>query len=355
MSSEFVRALKGICIIAVVFGQEKGKDMDTSTFRPYEELSYGPLDPKVSLEPDFFSDFVAERRAEIVEREASFYRKITEPYSVSDQIDTSWTSFTSSDGVEIPIKCYRPRSAAPSDSLPCVMFFHGGGWKTCSVETHDYVPSYLAAHAQVMCLSVEYRLAPEHKFPCGLEDCYAACMWASSHASELGLDHSRMVVAGDSSGGNFAAVVAQMAQKRGNFSLTGQVLIYPVCDLEDLVVQKRSPGIYGPLRGEDLGPSPLACDYLSCPEEQVKDPRFAPLLAEDLSGLPPALFILAECDSLVDDGLYYAQRLVNAGVDVKVRVWQGMPHAFILRTYEETFEALETIAAWLKERFFSLS
>lgn len=321
--------------------------VDTASLRPYREIAYGPLDPKVSLEPDFFTDFVPERREEIVGREAAFYRELTAPFSVDDRIEKSWLSFEAPDGADIRVRMYRPRKADGRSHTP-LMFFHGGGWKTCSVQTHDFVPSYLCANAGVTCFSVEYRLAPEHKFPVGLEDCYAACAWVSSHAVDFGVDSSKMVVCGDSSGGNFAAVVALLARDRRDLMLAGQLLIYPVTDMEDLVPGKRSPAVYGPMRGLEPGPCPLSREYLSDPEREIYDWRYAPLLADDVSGLPPALFVLAECDSLVDDGLFYARRLSDAGVSVEVRVYEGMPHAFVLRTYPETFAALDAMVGWLE-------
>lgn len=323
--------------------------MDKPQFRPYLTIGYGSLDPKVNLEPDFFAGFEPERRAEIVAEEAAFYHELTAPYSVDDQIEKEWLEFPSFDGTSIKIKRYRPCDGRGGKELP-LMFFHGGGWKTCSVETHDFVPSYLAAHAGVTCYSVEYRLAPEHKFPTGIEDCYEACRWVAAHADDQGVEASRMVVCGDSSGGNFAAVIALLARDRGDLELAGQLLIYPVTDMEDQVSNKRSPAIYGPMRGNQPGPCQLSREYLPDPEHQIGDWRYAPLLADDVSGAAPALFILAECDSLVDDGLFYAQRLADAGVDVEVHVYKGMPHAFILRTYDETFEALDTMVAWLRGR-----
>lgn len=320
--------------------------MDLTTLKPYENLSYGPLKPNVNLEPDFFTDFTPERRREIVTKEAAFYHELTEPYSVADNIETRWISFSSFDGAPLTMKMYQPRETPPTPMLP-LMFFHGGGWKTCSVETHDYVPAFLAAHANVTCFSVEYRLAPENPFPCGLEDCYEASRWVVQHANNYGVDASKLVVAGDSSGGNFAAVIAQLVRDRANFSLAGQILIYPVTDLENIVKQKRSPDRYGALRGEGIGPCPLTRTYLPDPINQMYDARFAPLSADDVSHVAPALFILAECDSLVDDGLFYAERLKEAHVPVEVHVYEGMPHAFILRTYEETFKALTDIVEWL--------
>ena len=136
---------------------------------PLIKCDYGPLADKVNLEPDFFTGFVPERRAEIVAEEARFYHSITEPYSVDDRLNKWYETFTSFDGAAIRIKIYQPK--AEGKDRPALVFIHGGGFKTCSVETHDFVPSYVAANAGVVAFSVEYRLAPEYKFPIGLKDC----------------------------------------------------------------------------------------------------------------------------------------------------------------------------------------
>lgn len=317
----------------------------TKDYQPIMHCNYGPLNPKVNLLPDFFTGFEPARRKGIVEEEAKFYRGITAAYAVNFRIEKKHMSFQAEDGAEIRVKLYRPQNC--SEQLPAVMFFHGGGFMTCSVETHDFVPSYLAANASVAVFSVEYRLAPEYKFPKGLEDCYAACQWVAGHSADLGVDSERIAVCGDSSGGNFAAAIALMAKERKNLKLWKQVLIYPVTELSGQV-ERTSPKVYTPVGGSSDGPSPMLVAYLNDPVKDVKNPLVSPLLAEDLTGLPEALFIEAECDALLDDGLYYAKALQDAGVSVQCSIYQGMPHAFVLRTYEETFEALNRICAFLK-------
>lgn len=313
-------------------------------YRPIVTCDYGPLDPKVSLEPDFFTGFEPARRKEIVAEEAAFYHGITQPYSVDAGLEKYDTSFRAGDGYEVPVKVYRPKGA--KGDLPALFFFHGGGFMTCSVETHDYVPSYLAAKAGVMCFSVEYRLAPEYKYPMGLLDCYGACKWAVEQARRFRIDPERLIVCGDSSGGNFAAAIALMARERGDLKLWKQVLIYPALEFAG-TVEKRSAQVYAPVGGVSEGPSPMLRAYLSDPAKEVSDPLVSPVLADRFDGLPPALFIEAECDALVDDGLIYAKLLQDAGVPVECAVYKGMPHAFILRTYEETFQALDRICVFL--------
>lgn len=320
-------------------------------YEPIIKLQYGPLKAKVNLLPDFFTDFVPERRAEIVANEAAFYHGITEPYSVSGRLSTAWTRFTADDGYEVPVKTYRPKAA--KGELPALVFFHGGGFKTCSVETHDFVPAYLAANANVMAFNVEYRLAPEDKFPAGLEDCYQAARWIAKNAKSLGVDARHLVVCGDSSGGNFAAAITLMARERKEFIIDKQVLIYPALDFSG-TIQKRSAEVYTMVGvkpdAHAKSVSPLMREYLPDPEREIMNPLVSPILAESFQNLPQALFIEAECDALADDGLIYANLLKQAGVPVTCKVYEGMPHAFILRTYEETFEALDEICRFLNAK-----
>ena len=321
-------------------------------YEPIEKLAYGPLDKKVNLLPDFFTDFVPQRRAQIVAEEAKFYKGITAPYSVSGRLDTAWARFSTGDGYEVPVKTYRPKDA--EGTLPALVFFHGGGFKTCSVETHDFVPAYLAANAGVMAFSVDYRLAPEDKFPTGLEDCYQAIVWIVRHADALKVDPRRITVCGDSSGGNFAAAITQLARKRRDVAIEKQVLIYPALEFTG-TIKKRSAEVYAMVGAKEhatTGASrimPLMWDYLEDPEREVYNPLVSPVLAESFANLPEALFIQAECDALADDGLIYAKLLADAGVPVTSKVYKGMPHAFILRTYDETFEALDEICKFLKK------
>lgn len=313
--------------------------------KPYLKSDYGPLAKKVNLLPDFFTGFQPEHRKEIVTEEAKFYHSITSPYSVDNQLEKFYVEYPSFDGTPIRMKVYKPK--ALTSPAPGWIFTHGGGWMTCSVETHDFVPSYIAAKAGVVCFSIEYRLAPEHKFPTGLEDSYAAIQYVTAHAGEYGVDPGRISVGGDSSGGNYAAALCLMARDRGDVKLFSQVLIYAATDLTG-TVEKQSAKVYAPVGSSEDAPAVSFSDIYCTKPEEAFHPYVSMLLAPDLHGLPKALFIQAECDALCDDGLLYAQRLSDAGVPVSCEIYKGMPHAFILRTYEETFAALDRIVAFLK-------
>lgn len=314
-----------------------------SRFEPIETAAYGPLNPKVNLSPDFFTGFEPAHRAEILKKEAAFYRTITRPYAVDGEIETAWAIVPSSDGFEIGVKSYRPKGV--TTPLPALIFVHGGGFTTCSVDTHDFVPAYIAARAGIAVFSVEYRLAPEYKFPTGLEDCYTALEWVKQSADKLGVDQNCISVGGDSSGGNFSIALTLMAKQRGGIPLHKQILIYPVTELSNSI-KKRSAQVYAP--AEDNDENQLLLVYTT-PGDDPQNPLISPLFAEDLTGLPPALFIQAECDALLDDGLLYAKRLQDAGVPVEHHIYTGMPHAFILRTYDESFDALNTICRFLSD------
>lgn len=304
---------------------------------------YGPLDPNVELQPDFFSGFKPENRAAILEKEEAFYHALMKPYSKSASISVRHDSFVASDGAKIPVKIYEPRGKA--GNLPIHVFYHGGGFITCSIETHDYVPSYIAAQAGIRVISVGYRLAPEYPFPRGLLDSYEAIRWIVENAGSLDIDPEKLSVGGDSSGGNFAAALSLMDREMKNNFISRQALIYPVTDLSG-TIPKKSREAYPPVGGDEEN----AVDFIGMYLPQKADalhPHVSPLLAENLDGLPPALFIEAECDSLVDDGLMYAKKLQDHGVPVRCVVYSGMPHAFILRRYEKTFAALEEICKFL--------
>ena len=218
----------------------------------------------------------------------------------------------------VRVRIYRPEGDRP---LPAVVYLHGGGWAVGSIESHDPVCRALAARAPALVVSVDYRLAPDHCFPAGLEDAWTATNWVASRLDELGAD--RVVVAGDSSGGNLAAVVALRARDRG-VPLALQVLIYPVtdCDLD-------SPGYLTHGVGLNLTRAKMEWywgKYMNGADPA--QPEASPLRAE-LAGVAPALIVTAELDPLVFEGEEYARRLEAAGVSVELRRYEGQIHGFV--------------------------
>jgi acetyl esterase len=194
------------------------------------------------------------------------------------------------------------------------------------IETHDVVCRELANAGGCMVASVEYRLAPEHRFPVAAEDCYAVTTWLAAHAGELGVDAKRIAVGGDSAGGNLSAVVAQLARDRGGPALAFQLLIYPATDAARDSVSHRENG-QGYLLTSDAMTWFLG-HYLGNDASLHGDPRCSPLRANDFRGLPPALVITAEYDPLRDEGEAYGERLRAAGVPVTVTRYPGMIHGF---------------------------
>ena len=221
----------------------------------------------------------------------------------------------------IATRLYRPSTDGP---LGLCVYFHGGGWVLGSIETHDHVARALAAESGCAVLSVDYRLAPEHPFPAGLEDAFAVSAWAYGHASSLGCDPDRLAIGGDSAGANLAAVVAQSA----HVPLRFQLLVYPVTDARGLTAS------YTEL-SEGFGLTRAAMGwflehYLSGGEGAPDDPRVSPLLAEEsaLGASPRTLVITAELDPLRDEGEAYAERLRSAGVRTETTRYDGMIHGF---------------------------
>jgi acetyl esterase len=223
---------------------------------------------------------------------------------------------------EIPVRIYTPKS---DDPRPAIVFFHGGGWVIGNLETHDGTARKLANAAGCSVVSVDYRLAPEHRFPAAAEDCFAALAWTADNAGELGVRADALAVAGDSAGGNLAAVTALMARERGGPGLRFQLLVYPV----------TSPDFDTPSYLENAEGYLLTRDAMRWFWEQYapepahrSHPFAAPLAAPDLAGLPPALVITAEYDPLRDEGEAYARRMAAAGVPVTASRYDGVIHGF---------------------------
>ena len=223
----------------------------------------------------------------------------------------------------LPVRLYKPEGSGANP--PLVVFFHGGGWVIGSIESHDATCRALASASGCAVASVEYRLAPESAFPAAPEDCYAATRWLAENASEVGVDGERLAVAGDSAGGNLAAVVALMARDRGGPKISYQVLIYPAVDvLGDYPSrEENAEGYFLTTRAMRWFYGHYIQD-----ESHAKAPLASPLLAEDHSSLPPAIVITAGYDPLRDEGEAYAEKLREAGVEVKVSRNEGMIHGF---------------------------
>ncbi len=226
-------------------------------------------------------------------------------------------------GGEIPIRVYRPEGAG---TLPVLVFFHGGGWVIGSLDTHDPSCRTLARDAGCVVVSVDYRLAPEHRYPSAADDCYAAACWVAEHAGELGVDPARLAVGGDSAGGNLAAAVTLMARDRGAPAIAYQLLVYPVTDADF-----DRPSYLENAEGYLLERASMQWFWGHyVPDAATRNEAYAaPLRADNLAGLPPARVLTAEFDPLRDEGEAYALRLREAGVPTEQVRYDGLIHGFL--------------------------
>jgi acetyl esterase len=223
----------------------------------------------------------------------------------------------------IPLRIYVPDGTPP---MPGLVYFHGGGWVTGDLDTHDVLCRALANGAGCVVVAVHYRLAPEHKFPAAIDDAVAATRWVVEHAAEIGVDPNRIAVGGDSAGGNLAAATALVVRHEGGPQLVYQLLIYPVIDYNfDTSSYLENAEGYRLTRA---GMQYYWAHYLRDPSHATDD-RAAPLRSDSHADLPAALVITAEYDPLRDEGRAYADRLRDAGVPVIYREYPGMIHGFV--------------------------
>lgn len=298
-----------------------------------ERVACSPLPPYHSVSP-----FVARR----------VYRDTRAALAPAPQ-DVSKAQLLVADG-KVAFRAYRPAEASNEEKLPALVYFHGGGWTIGDLDTHDALCRQLANGARCAVFSVDYRLAPEYPFPAAIEDSVAATEYISANAASLSIDAERIAVGGDSAGGNLAAVVALHARNIGGPALAFQLLIYPATD------QRCQSGSHA-RNGEGflLTKASIAffrgC-YLPRSEDWV-DWRASPLLAKDLSGLPPALVLTAGFDPLVDEGRAYAERLAAEGTQATYRLYEDMVHGFILfgGVLDTANEAVAECCAALRRAF----
>jgi acetyl esterase len=314
------------------------------TYRKLFEPKYGEVAPEVIINPPEVMDMNdpqvsrAKIRTETIGLLISEWRdRVCWPSMMS--LATEETAYVR-DGYRVPCRIYHPKTKAAGTLL----YFHGGAWCMNDPELYDQVLRGIALFGEVKVIAPDYRLAPENKFPTGLEDCYAAIDFVKSK----GLIDGALFIGGDSSGGNFTAAIALMARDRGVKDIAGQILIYPAVIM--------NPEI--PLKSEERYGSGYFLEYKSGVKftsfyfedyDRDSDHFYAsPLCADSLEGLPPALIISAECDPLLDQGLMYAARLKDEGVAVKHKLYEGMIHAYIHRPLKESFDTYRTIGEFIK-------
>ncbi|PZV35564.1 alpha/beta hydrolase [Mesorhizobium kowhaii] len=245
----------------------------------------------------------------------------------------------------VTIRVHRGVSA-PQSGAPALLYLHGGGWVVGNLDSHDEICRWLANLGNAVIVCPDYRLAPEHKFPAGLEDCLATLRFMAENAAGLGIARTRIGVAGDSAGGNLAAVLALLSRDGLALSLAAQILIYPNTDARQTADSYRRFG-----DGLGLTATTMAWfrDHYVQTSDDIVDWRVSPLLAPDLAGVAPAFVALAGCDILADEGAAYAERLQAAGVPLVLRQWAGQIHGFVSmgRHIPAARQAVaEAVAAW---------
>jgi acetyl esterase len=303
-------------------------DVDPQVAAYLERLKALGLPPLPELTPE-------QARANFAASIDPLFGPVDAVYAVEDLVTDSG----------VPVRVYRPDdSGGPS---PALVFFHGGGWVVGSIETHDGTTRALAARSGCIVVSVDYRVAPDHRFPAAIDDAWAATRWVSEHADELGIDPARLAVGGDSSGGNLAAAVARRARDAG-LPIALQLLIYPVTD------HNFDTGSYDEFsEGYSLTREGMRwywSQYLG--DADGSDPDASPMRAADLTGLAPAFVASAGFDPLRDEGEAYARRLEDAGVPTTLVRYDGMIHGFLRMPaiIDRAADALDDLAAVLAEK-----
>ena len=247
---------------------------------------------------------------------------------------------------DLPLRIYTPAGDGPH---PVLVFFHGGGWVVGNLDSHDATCQALTNAAGCLTIAVDYRLAPEHKFPAAADDCYEATKWAVLNAAAVGGDPQRVAVGGDSAGGNLAAAVALMAGDRGAPALCYQLLIYPVTNHAYDTESYRQNGDGYLLTKDSMT---WFWDHYLAKHEDGQNPYASPLQAKYLNSPPPGLVITAGFDPLRDEGEAYGKRLQEAGADVKISRYDSTIHGFFsFFQFDAQKKALAEAAAGLKAAF----
>lgn len=307
-----------------------------------------PLDPKVKELLLAMSKMGSKPVSDMTPEEARRHiMNIPPPPFSPPPIGSAADSIISRPGSDLAIRIYTPLGKGP---FPILAYFHGGGFVLGNLDSHDPVCRNLCAGAHCIVMSVDYRLAPENKFPAAIDDCLAATRWAAENAGSIRGIRNRIAVAGDSSGANLSTVTAMRIRDEGGPELCAQLLVYPVTDHHTPGTPsiKEFAGLF--LTWEEM--VWFSEQYLNDPSE-IDHPHVHPLRAKNLSGLPPALVMTAECDPLRDEGERYAGRMASQGVPVRHIRYDGMIHGFfvLLGIIDHARQAHNDACEWLKDRF----
>lgn len=282
----------------------------------------GVLDPEIAVfaadqDRTFDADFYARPIAEQRSLYEAFWRRFDAPRPRDVAVEDVELHLS---GRDLALRIYRPAAAARP--LPVIVYCHGGSWMFGNLDSHDLPTARLALTAEAAVVAVDYRLAPEHKYPAALMDAWDALSWVVAEGARYGLDADRLAVAGDSAGGALAAGMALLARDRGGPALRAQGLVYPALRPSRDEVVPHSPGL------DEAAVTDALSSYFARPQD-ARDPYAMPLLAENFAGLPPAVICAAELDVLASDARDYAAALDQAGVTSRLSVAKGLPHTFL--------------------------
>ncbi|MDR2373715.1 MAG: alpha/beta hydrolase [Bifidobacteriaceae bacterium] len=316
------------------------------SYRPFRPVAYGEARPEAVIEDPLTFD-AAHPRTFRAEADAESIRQLRPLWARCHCQPAMASVATQEFGLDVIGGSLRLRLYRAARPAPLLVYFHGGAFCLNNADVYDDLYRCVVALEGINLLAVDYRLAPESPYPVGLEDAFAALTWAAGSLLGTGQCVGRLVVGGDSSGGNFAASAALMARDRGGPELAGQVLIYPLVifrpDLPVASEQRYGRGYFLEYTSQD---SPV--DFYFSDPAQADSPYASPLAAPSLGGLPPALVVNAECDPLLDQGLWYAARLQDSGVQVEYLLQRGMVHGFINRPYRQTIETVARIGRFVR-------
>jgi acetyl esterase len=320
-------------------------DRTMTYFRTHPSTQPVPLDPQlwaaIQAEPDRLFVLPLDEFRAVAEQRAEKTPRLNTPVQAVEN-----RRVAGPDG-QIPIRISRPQGRGP---FPVLAYFHGGGWVVGTLDTHDDVCRALCHRAGSVVVSVDYRRAPESKYPAGLDDCWAVLEWIATNAATIDGDPRQVAVGGDSAGGNLAAAVAIRARDQERLRLALQVLIYPVTNYGfDTASYHENADGYGLSRDAMM----FFWESYLADADQGSEPCASPLRAANLAGLPPALILTAQFDPLRDDGEAYAARLHRAGVPVRLTRYLDMNHGFLMcaAMFPSAACALQEIADSLKEAF----
>ena len=301
-----------------------------------EVLNQVPLDLPRTLTPELIKELRETRVPLPEELRPKIYKK-------EDQIIQGPNG-------DIPIRLYTPKEQ--EENYIGVIAFHGGGWALGNIESHDGAFRQLANVSGAKVISVDYRLAPENPFPAGLEDCYAVLKWVCENAESLQIDPEKIVVAGDSAGGNLSASLTQMARDRNGPKIWKQVLIYPATDalrsIEDSPYESVRENADAPILSASVTKS--FWDHYISTEDDANNPYCSPIRANSFENLPPALIITAQYDPIRDEGEAYGKKLMENGVPTIIRRVEGAIHGFITMPIPFAYEILEEIGKFIREK-----